>query len=149
MPCDGGPGGLPQSMEQSLLMEHLDDQALERLADYFRALSVTARLKILSALSDGERKVGELTDLTGCSQANVSKHLALLTQAGLVQRTSRGTSAYYRIADPGTYKLCDLVCVQIGKRYAEQAHLQRMFSGAGGADKQARRRRGKTVADRP
>ena len=109
-------------------MEKLDDRALEQVADYFRALAVPMRLKILNALREGERKVSELTDVTRCSQANVSKHLAVLTQHGLVQRTSRGTSVYYRIADRGTYHLCDVVCGQIGKRYAEQAGLQRMFA---------------------
>lgn len=109
-------------------MEKLDDRALEQVADYFRALAVPMRLKILNALRDGERKVSELTDLTGCSQANVSKHLAVLTQNGLVRRSSRGTSAYYRIVDRGTYQLCDVVCGQIGKRYAEQADVQRMFA---------------------
>jgi DNA-binding transcriptional ArsR family regulator len=109
-------------------MERLDDRALEQVADYFRALAVPMRLKILNALREGERKVSELTDATGCSQANVSKHLAVLTQNGLVQRTSRGTSVYYWIADRGTYQLCDVVCGQIGKRFAEQADLQRMFA---------------------
>ena len=111
-------------------MKKLDDHALEQVADYFRALAVPARLKILNALREGERNVGELTALFGCSQANVSKHLAVLTQSGLVRRTSRGTSMYYRIADPETYRLCDTVCDQIGKRYAQQVKLQRMFSAS-------------------
>ena len=108
-------------------MERLTDHALEQVAEYFRALAVPARLKLLNALRVGERSVGELTALTECSQANVSKHLALLTQAGFVLRTARGTSTYYRIADPETYKLCDAVCGQIGKRFAAQADFRRVF----------------------
>jgi DNA-binding transcriptional ArsR family regulator len=108
-------------------MEQLTDRALEQVADYFRALAVPARLKLLNALREGERSVGELTELTGFSQANVSKHLAVLTQSGFVLRAARGTSSYYRIADPETYKLCDTVCGQIGKRFAAQADFQRMF----------------------
>ena len=112
-----------------MAMEKFDDAALEQVARYFSALAVPMRLKILNALRGGERNVGELTGRTGCTQANVSKHLALLAQNGLVQKVGRGTSVYYSIADPGTYELCDMVCGQIGKRYAGDAKLQRMFAG--------------------
>jgi len=101
-------------------MEALDDRALEHVADYFRALSEPLRLKLLNALRDGPLNVGELTSQLGCSQANVSKHLALLAKLGLVSRESRGTSVYYQIADPRTYQLCDLVCGQIAQRLIEQ-----------------------------
>ena len=109
-------------------MEKLNGDALEQVADYFGALAVPARLKLLNALRGGERSVGELTAVSGCSQANVSKHLAVLGRSGLVERTTRGTSAYYRITDPATYELCDLVCGQIGRRYAKQLDLQRKFA---------------------
>ncbi len=124
-------------------MEKFDDAALEQVAAYFAALAVPMRLKILNALRGGERNVGELTERTACTQANVSKHLAVLAQNGLVQKTSRGTSVYYRIADPSTYELCDVVCGQIGKRYAQQMPIGRMFSAAGAATKRASRRSGK------
>jgi len=109
-------------------MKRLDDAALEQLARFFGALAVPMRLKILNALRDGERNVGELTELTQCTQANVSKHLALLALNGLVKKSPRGTSVYYRIADARTYQLCDMVCGQIGSRYMEQAKLERMFA---------------------
>jgi DNA-binding transcriptional ArsR family regulator len=59
-------------------MKNLDEDALALVARYFGALSVPMRLKILSQLRDGERNVGEITAATGCTQANVSKHLAVL-----------------------------------------------------------------------
>lgn len=108
-------------------MEALDDRALEHVADYFRALSEPLRLKMLNALRDGPLNVGELTSLLGCSQANVSKHLALLAKLGLVSRESRGTSVYYQIADPRTYQLCDLVCGQIAQRLIEQVQVMGGF----------------------
>ena len=114
------------------LMKRLDDLALEHVAGYFRALAVPLRLKILNALRGHERTVGELTELFGCSQANVSKHLSVLSQSGLVRRTARGTAVLYRVADPRTYQLCDLVCGQIGERYAEEEKLRRMFVEGGG-----------------
>jgi DNA-binding transcriptional ArsR family regulator len=114
--------------ETCSMMEGLDDRALERVAEYFRALSEPLRLKILNALREGERNVGELTELFGCSQANTSKHLSVLAKSGFVERAARATNVYYRIADPSTYQLCDLVCGQIGKRFAQQAELQAMFT---------------------
>jgi DNA-binding transcriptional ArsR family regulator len=111
-------------------MEALDDQALEQVADYFRALSEPLRLRLLNTLREGPLNVGELTVVLGCSQANVSKHLALLAKAGLVSRESRGTSVYYQIADPRTYQLCDLVCGQIAQRLLAQVQGMGGF-GAG------------------
>lgn len=101
-------------------MQALDDQALDQVAEYFRALAEPLRLKLLNALRDGPLNVSELTELVGSSQANVSKHLGVLAKAGLVSRQSRGTSVFYEIADPRTYQLCDLVCGQIAQRLMSQ-----------------------------
>jgi DNA-binding transcriptional ArsR family regulator len=108
-------------------MDELDDQALDRVAEYFRALSEPSRLKLLNALREGERNVTELTTSLGTSQANVSRHLTLLLGLGLVERESRGTSAFYRIADPRIYGLCDLVCGQLGRRFAAESEAQQKF----------------------
>jgi DNA-binding transcriptional ArsR family regulator len=132
-------------------MKNLDDEALEMVAQYFGALSVPMRLKILNQLREGERNVGEITAATGCTQANVSKHLSVLAQNGLVAKTQRGTSAYYRFANESVYRLCDLVCDQLDRRFSQEAEKRRAFSGAAkaaaekaaeGARAQARRRAG-------
>ena len=109
------------------LMHALDDRALEHVAEYFRALSEPHRLKILNALRAGERNVGELAEALESSQANVSKHLSVLSKLGFVERESRGTSAYYRVSDPATYELCDLVCGQVAKRLVLQAEVLSAF----------------------
>jgi DNA-binding transcriptional ArsR family regulator len=115
-------------------MKTLDDRALVHVAEYFRALSEPLRLKILNSLGDQPRNVGELTELLECSQANVSKHLATLMRLGFVQRTTQGTSAYYKIADPSVHQLCELVCGQMAQRFASQAQLL----GAAGARRRSR-----------
>ena len=102
-------------------MENLDDRAIEEVAQFFSAFAVPMRLKILNALRSGERNVGDLASALGSGQANMSKHLRLLAQAGLIEKSTRGTSAFYRIADPRIYHLCDLVCAQIGRRIEKQA----------------------------
>ncbi len=101
-------------------MQALDDQALDHVADYFRALAEPLRLKLLNALRGGPLNVSELTAIVGSSQANVSTHLGVLAKAGLVSRQSRGTSVFYEIGDERTYQLCDLVCGQITDRLLVQ-----------------------------
>ena len=71
-----------------------------------------------------------LTEISGSTQANVSKHLSLLAQYGLVKRESRGTSVYYSIADHSVYELCELVCGQIGNRMVQEADIKQIFSVA-------------------
>jgi DNA-binding transcriptional ArsR family regulator len=108
-------------------MQDLPKEALEKVASYFQALSEPTRLSLLNLLRDGERNVGELAQLTGFTPANVSRHLALLTQHGLVARESRGTSAYYRIADASVYQLCDLVCGNLARHFDRAASERSLF----------------------
>lgn len=103
-------------------MQALDDSALTHIANYFRALSEPNRLRILNSLRDGKKNVSQITQLTGCGQANVSKHLALLHEAGLVLREAQGTASYYSIADQATFSLCDVVCGNVAK-IVERQHL--------------------------
>lgn len=94
----------------------LSEAALEKVAERFKALSEPTRLMLLYALMDGEKNVSELVRETGGLQANVSKHLAVLLDAGILGRRRQGTSAYYRIADESVFELCNLVCGSIHDR---------------------------------
>lgn len=97
------------------------DPLLDLIAARFRLLGEPLRLKLLAALTSGEQNVGALVTLTGAGQANVSKHLAALTQGGLVSRRKVGTSNYYTIADPSVATLCDVVCAGVQERFMAQA----------------------------
>jgi ArsR family transcriptional regulator len=102
----------------------LSRDALELLAQRFRALGDATRLSLLQALFDREHTVQELCALTAASQANASKHLALLLEQGLVARRREGLFTYYRIADPTLERLCHLVCGTLaGRHEALRAHL--------------------------
>jgi ArsR family transcriptional regulator len=68
------------------------------------------RLRILQTLQEDESSVGALVDELGLQQANVSKHLQQLHQAGVVERRRDGLQVFYRIADSSIFDLCDLVC---------------------------------------
>ena len=108
-------------------MKGIDDSATQRIAEYFQALSERTRLKLLFALRGGEMNVTELTEASGCSQANVSKHMTQLTKAGFVQRDMRGNSVYYRVADPDIFALCDLVSGKIADLMAAQRAIQNVL----------------------
>ncbi len=105
-------------------MQGLPPEALEEVASYFQVLSEPTRLQILNLLRQSEHNVGELAELCGYTSANISRHLTMLMQHGFVTRESRGTAAYYRIADPSVYALCDLVCGNIARRF-EATHASR------------------------
>lgn len=110
------------------------DALIELIAARFRLLGEPLRLKVLAALIVGEQNVGELMALTGAGQANISKHLASLTQGGLVSRRKIGTSSYYAIADPTIVTLCDVVCADVKHHFAAQAHklgLNTMVASSG------------------
>lgn len=113
-------------------MQNLPPEALQEVAAYFQVLSEPTRLQILNLLRDGPQNVGDLATYCECTAANISRHLALLTQRGLVQRESRGTSAYYSISDDSVYGLCELVCGSIARQFeASQALRQPFLSSLG------------------
>jgi DNA-binding transcriptional ArsR family regulator len=122
-------------------METLSENALRQVAEFFKALGEPRRLKLLNELRAGEKNVGELVELTQTSQANVSKHLAVLSQKGIVEREQRGNCVYYRIADQSTFELCDLVCGQLMRKVMSELEWQREFATLG-QDSDERRDRG-------
>lgn len=108
--------------------ETVPSEIVQQVADYFSVLSEPMRLRILNLLRDGEKCVQDLVEATETSQANVSKHLKVMLQAGMVNRRSEGTSAYYSVADDLSYELCNLVCDRLASRIEEQAKHFRAFS---------------------
>lgn len=91
-------------------MQPIPDEWLDLMAVKFRLLGDSTRLAILRSLMDGEKSVGQVVALSGRGQANVSKHLKLLHEAGLIARRKAGLQVYYRVHDPLVERLCGLVC---------------------------------------
>lgn len=101
----------------------LSADAIELVAARFRTLGEPIRIQLLQALQRGERNVSDLVAAVGSTQSNVSKHLRILQDAGLVGRRQDGNSVYYSIADPTVFALCDAVCNSIGTRLTQHATL--------------------------
>ena len=91
-------------MSTTPLVPHpLPDLLADLIAQRFRVLSEPMRIKLLDRLRDGAATVHELTEALGASQQNVSKHLGVLLQAGMVSRTKRRHVGRYAIADPDVF----------------------------------------------
>jgi DNA-binding transcriptional ArsR family regulator len=95
---------------------------VELVARRFQVLGEPCRIRILQALQSGPKTVNQIVrDLVG-NQPNISKHLQILFDAGLVGRERSGNSVFYCIADPVVFKLCELVCRSTAR---QAAHVQR------------------------
>ena len=101
---------LPGMHSTAAVPHPLPDDLVELIARRFRCLAEPMRIKLVDRLRDGEATVGELQEATGASQQNVSKHLGILLDAGVVSRAKRGNRAFYAIADEGVLDLCEQVC---------------------------------------
>lgn len=77
----------------------LDEHSAAHVAELFRVFSDTSRVRIMSALLEGERKVGALAELVGISESAVSHHMRGLRQMRLVIARREGKEVYYRIED--------------------------------------------------
>jgi DNA-binding transcriptional ArsR family regulator len=97
----------------------LPDDLVELIARRFRVLSEPMRIKLLDVLRDGGATVAELREATGSSQQNVSKHLGVLLQSGIVVRRKEGNFARYQISDDSVFALCEQVCGGLRRQLEE------------------------------
>lgn len=99
----------------------ISEEALGLIASWFRVLAEPSRLRILRSLEERERNITELVAATGLTQANVSRHVQSLAEAGMVGRRREGLVTVCFIADPTISHLCDTVCENLQKRLVRQA----------------------------
>jgi DNA-binding transcriptional ArsR family regulator len=101
----------------------LPEDLAELIARRFRAIGDPLRVRVLDLLRSEELSVNALADRLGAGQQNVSKHLAVLVDAGMLARRKDGTHVYYRIADEGVFALCEQVCGSLQAQLATLAQL--------------------------
>lgn len=95
-------------------------ELLRRIAERLRALGDATRLEILHALDGAELCVGDVLERVGGSQANVSKHLAVLRRAGIVEARREGLKVYYRASDDSVFTICRSVRDALARHAASE-----------------------------
>ena len=88
----------------------LPEELVELIARRFRVIGEPMRIRLLDRLREGEASVNELSEVLGASQQNISKHLGVLAEAGILGRRKAGTHVYYSIVDESVFVLCEQVC---------------------------------------
>lgn len=104
-------------------------EVFEAAARYFSVLGEPTRLRILHAVCQDEKCVNDIIKLTNLAQANVSRHLGLMYQAGMLSRRREGTQIFYRVADPMYVELCRSVTTQVLSRMDEASRVRVQQAG--------------------
>ncbi|MDH4114602.1 MAG: metalloregulator ArsR/SmtB family transcription factor [Burkholderiaceae bacterium] len=100
-------------------MEPELERLYEVVSDYFGLLAEPTRLKILNSICDGERSVSDIVERVGATQTNVSRHLNLMYDKGVLKRRREGQMTLYSVADPNVVTLCRAVCVHMAGQLDE------------------------------
>ncbi len=113
-------------------MSQTDDGTMKQLlrmqAEICQTLADPTRLEILYSLGSGEKTVGELVELTGLRQANVSQHLAMLRQRGLVNAERRGNRMCYSLTSARILDACEITREILMERLRRTGELSRELS---------------------
>ncbi len=100
--------------------QKMSAEAVVLVAARFKVLAEPLRLQILQHLENGESSVTAVTKAVNSTQPNVSKHLKILQDEGLVAKRQDGNTVYYKIADQSIFELCELVCGSLKERFTER-----------------------------
>ena len=92
-------------------VEHLitRDEDIERASRSIKAMSHPLRLKILCALGGEEVSVQDIVNMVGTSQSNISQHLAILRDKGILMSRKDANRVYYRVSDSRTLRLIGMM----------------------------------------
>jgi DNA-binding transcriptional ArsR family regulator len=116
----------PISKEAKHIAE-MTDERIEQVSMRFKILSEPMRLKILRTICEEEKSVQEIVDLVSANQANVSKHLALMLENGVVSRRKDGLNSYYKLADESMFQVCQIVTKSIENILSDKLkHFQKI-----------------------
>ena len=97
------------------------DQVFDTVAELFTLLATPIRLKIISALCQGEKNVSQLLAEIDTTQPNMSQHLATLYRAGVLGKRRESTQIYYRLESERVATLCRAVCTQVAIELDDEA----------------------------
>jgi DNA-binding transcriptional ArsR family regulator len=100
-----------------------EDRVFESVAELFSVLSTPIRLKIISAVCQGEKNVSQLLSEIDATQPNMSQHLATLYRCGVLTKRREGTQIYYRLQSERVAALCRAVCTQVAMELDSEAEM--------------------------
>ena len=101
----------------------IEDQVFDSVAELFSVLSTPIRLRIISAVCNGEKNVSELLAEIETTQPNMSQHLATLYRSGVLAKRRDGTQIYYRLQSERVATLCRAVCTQVAIELDSEAQI--------------------------
>jgi ArsR family transcriptional regulator len=110
------------------------DVVYESAAELFGLLATPVRLKIISAVCNGEKNVSELLQEIDTTQPNMSQHLATLYRTGVLSKRREGTQIYYKLQSQRVATLCRAVCTQVAMELGNEESLpasERLVPGVG------------------
>ncbi len=100
-----------------------EDRVFASVAELFSVLSTPIRLKIISAVCNGEKNVSELLAQIDTTQPNMSQHLSMLYRSGVLSKRREGTQMYYRLQSERVATLCRAVCTQVAIELESDAQI--------------------------
>lgn len=106
---------MPATMDSSPDALEAMNPVFDAVARYFALMSDPTRLRILHAVCNAERSVGEIVEHTGGTQTNISRHLNLMHERGALARRKDGSLVYYRVADKALIAMCRDVCQRVSE----------------------------------
>jgi DNA-binding transcriptional ArsR family regulator len=105
-------------------MDQIND-VFETVARYFALLAEPTRLRIMHSICQQEKPVSTIVEELGASQTNVSRHLGLMYQAGVLARRKDGNQVLYRVTDAAFTEICRTVCVRVAAELDGDKALKR------------------------
>lgn len=99
--------------ETTPLKNEVTSKVLERAAELFGVLATPVRLRIIGELCASEKNVSHLLGAIEVSQPNMSRHLSVLYQAGIVTKRRSGANVIYALANDSVVSICKVVCTQM------------------------------------
>jgi len=118
-------------------------EMIELVARRFQVLGEPCRLRILQALQGKAMTVNQIVETLEGNQPNISKHLQILFDTGLVGRERWGNNVFYSVADPVVFKLCELVCRSTARQAAQMQNYAAVAPRREGIRTQTRHHRSK------
>jgi len=103
----------------------MNKRIYELHADVCKTLANAKRLEILNALRDKDMTVNELAERVGALKANISQHLAVMRQKGILATRRDGVNIYYRIANPKVIQACDIMREVLFEQLKENEKLMK------------------------